>query len=141
MIPRSGTKASSVKAAAAGILYFAIAFAAGFALGAIRTLFLIPRLGEVAAVSLEAPIILGVSWIAAGFCVRRFAIPNDRPSRLSMGAIAFMLLMLAEFMVSLVLFGRSPVAFAESLTTVAGMIGLAAQIVFALFPLLRNDVR
>ena len=37
----------------AGLAYFALVFGAGFLLGAIRTTALAPRLGDVAAVTLE----------------------------------------------------------------------------------------
>jgi len=128
-----------MKAASAGASYFATTFVVGFLFGTIRTLFLVPRVGDVAAVSIEAPLILGVSWVAAGICLRLFSVPKHLISRLSMGGIAFILLMLAEAGVSIELFGRSLSGFAKSLTTDAGMIGLASQIAFALIPALQNE--
>jgi hypothetical protein len=43
----------------AGALYFAVVFAAGFALGAIRTRWVAPRAGTRMAELMEAPIMLG----------------------------------------------------------------------------------
>ena len=129
----------SMRSAAAGVLYFGIVFAAGFVLGTIRTLFLVPRLGEVAAVSIEAPVILGVSWAVAGFCIRRLGVPSDLTSRLFMGGVAFALLMLAEAGVSTEIFGNSLLGFLASLTSIPGIMGFASQIAFALFPALRKD--
>ena len=52
-----------LRAAAAGDAYFALVFAAGFLLGSIRVLIIIPRSGEAVVVGLELPIMLAVSWI------------------------------------------------------------------------------
>ena len=46
----------------AGVTYFAIIFALGFAFGTIRVLILLPHMGEMAAVLMEGPFILGASW-------------------------------------------------------------------------------
>jgi len=76
---------SRLRAAGAGVLYFVIVFAAGFAFGTMRTLFLVPQVGDVAAVSIEAPLILGVSWVAARFCVRHLSVSTAATSRLGLG--------------------------------------------------------
>lgn len=54
-----------------GSLYFALVFAVGFALGAVRVLWLVPRLGERAAELLEAPFMLAASFFFARWVVRR----------------------------------------------------------------------
>ena len=58
-----------------GAAYFALVFAAGFALGVVRVLVLAPRLGALSAVALELPLILTVSWIACGWVLKRFSVP------------------------------------------------------------------
>jgi len=42
----------------AGVLYFAVVFGAGFVLGPIRVMWVVPRLGTRTAEILEAPIML-----------------------------------------------------------------------------------
>lgn len=45
-----------LRAAIAGLAYFAVVFAAGFALGVLRVLFAMPILGETVAVLFELPV-------------------------------------------------------------------------------------
>lgn len=91
----------------AGAAYFAVVFAVGFALGTVRTLFLAPRLGELLAVVIELPLMLGASWLACGWAVRRWRIAPTAGPRLTMGAFAFALLIIAEATLSLTTFDRS----------------------------------
>ena len=72
----------------AGILYFALVFGAGFVLGTIRTLFVVPRVGTRMAELLETPIMLVVTIVAAQWIIRRLAVPPTGSSRLGMGCIA-----------------------------------------------------
>ena len=55
----------------AGVLYFAIVFGAGFVLGPIRILWVVPRFGTRMAELIETPIMLVVTIIAARWVVRR----------------------------------------------------------------------
>jgi subtilisin len=50
----------------AGAAYFAVVFMAGFMLGVLRVVVLVPRFGETAAVLAELPVILLISWIVCG---------------------------------------------------------------------------
>ena len=123
------------RAIAAGVLYFLLVFAAGFALGMIRVLVLLPRISEIAAVLIEIPVILAYCWIAVGYLIRRFSVPDMPNARIAMGGLALALLLVAEVFVSLYGFGRS---FAEHLghyATLAGALGLAGQLIFGLMPL------
>lgn len=124
-------------ALSAGVLYFAIVFAAGFALGAMRIFAIAPRVGELGAVAIELPLILAISWFACARLIRRFNVAQQGAPRLLMGALAFTLLMTAEFLLSSIGFGRSLAEQVEALWTPAGAIGLAGQIAFAIFPLLQ----
>ena len=119
----------------AAFAYFAVAFAAGFVLGAIREIVVVPRLGGLVAVAAEVPIMLTISWIAARAIVVRVAVPPDLMSRLAMGGLAFGLLQAAEIALASA-FGLPPAAYLAALTTPRGALGSAAQVVFALLPAL-----
>jgi hypothetical protein len=125
----------------AGFVYFAAVFAAGFVLGTIRVLVLVPRLGEVVPVLLETPIILALSWLAARRTTRRFRVPDDASQRILMGLVAFSMLQLAETGVSIFAFGRSIEDHLAAYGTAHGLIGLLAQIAFAVFPLMQRQRR
>ena len=101
------------------LVYVATVFAAAFVLGALRVMLVVPRLGELAAVTLEVPVVLGLSWLA-------------------MGGMAFALLMLAETLLGITLFGRSLASILATMATLPGLVGLAGQIGFGLVPALRG---
>jgi hypothetical protein len=122
----------------AGVVYVAILFAVGFVLGTLRVLVLLPRLGELGAVLLELPVVLGLSWVVCGRLVSRFRVPPGLRHRLAMGGTAFGLLMIAELLVSLLAFGRSPAEHLAGYRSWTGSLGLAAQLVFAALPLVRG---
>jgi hypothetical protein len=114
------------------LAYAAAVFAAGFALGVPRVTLLEPAVGPLAAVALELPPMLGISWLAAGAVLARW--PVRRP--LAMGGIALGFLLAAEAALSAVL-GGTVAGFLAALVTPAGVLGLAGQVVFALIPRLR----
>ncbi len=80
----------------AGALYFSLVFGAGFLLGPIRILWIVPRLGVRLAGLLEIPLMLLVVIIAARWVVRRFAIAPTVPSHLSVGSIALSMMLVAD---------------------------------------------
>jgi hypothetical protein len=120
----------------AAAVYFALVFAAGFALGTVRVLAVAPCFGELAAVLCETPVMLGVSWLACGAAIRAFGV-RGRGAGLAMGAAAFALLMAAEAALAVAGFGRSPAEFLHAFGSPAGAVGLAGQVAFGVFPLLR----
>jgi hypothetical protein len=128
------------RAAQAGILYFAIVFALGFALGTARTLLVAPVAGETGAVLLELPLMIAASWLLCGWTLRRLSVPTRAADRIVMGAVAFALLMAAETLVGTQLIGRTAAEQLASYERPGAAIGLVAQIAFALFPLLRLKV-
>lgn len=117
----------------AAAVYWATVFAFAFALGVVRTLWLAPRLGDLAAVACELPLVLTASWLAARRVTRRFGV-SEAGAALTMGLIAFALLMLAELALAQLLAGQSVRQWAEGLSTPAGALGLAGQVGFALMP-------
>lgn len=59
----------------AGALYFALVFGAGFVLGTVRTLWIVPRVGAMTAEMLESPVMLVVTIVAARWAVLRLEVP------------------------------------------------------------------
>jgi len=118
----------------AGLAYFALVFAAGFVLGTLRVLAMVPLLGESAAVILEVPVMLAISWVVCASLTRRFTVPPEMSPRLVMGGVAFVLLLAAEIILSATVFGRGPVAFANELAKPTGAAGFAGQVLFAHIP-------
>ncbi len=121
-----------------GLRYFAGVFAIAFALGTIRTLWLAPAIGAIAAVAIEVPLILTVSW----WWGRRLLAGQTLATaeRAVMGGSAFVWLMLAEFGLAMA-FGRAPAAYLASFLTADGLLGLAGQLAFAALPLLIKPAR
>lgn len=122
-----------------GFGYFLAVFAIGFLLGALRVGFIVPRLGPLAAVLLEIPVMLASAWLICGALLRRHAVTTA--GRLVMGGLALGLLLLAELGLSVLLAGRTPAQHWALYRQLPDQIGLAAQLLFAGFPLLRGRNR
>lgn len=123
----------------AGIIYFAVVFAAGFAFGVVRALVLLPHLGAFVSVAVELPGLLAVAWITARTVARHWHVREAFGVRLIMGGVAFALLMMAELALSVVVFGRTWAAHAMLYREPAHILGLAGQIAFALFPAIQAN--
>ena len=124
-------------AARAGVAYFGIIFAAGFLLGILRVLILVPWSGELYAVLFELPVILILSWIVSRRLIARLSVPQKVVARLVMGGLAFCLLMLAEIGVSTLAFGQPLSDFSARYQSASAQLGLAGQVLFALFPVIQ----
>jgi hypothetical protein len=122
------------------LVYVAAVFAVAFALGTLRVLLVAPRLGELAAVALEVPVVLCLYWLVAGRVLRRWPL-TGRGQRLAMGALAFVCLMALELIVATGLFGRPLDGVLAAMATLPGLVGLAGQIGFGLVPALRGQPR
>jgi hypothetical protein len=120
----------------AGVLYFALVFGAGFVVGTIRTLWVVPRVGTRTAELMEAPIMLVVTILAARWMVQRLAVPAAASARLGMGCIALLLLLVAEFGFVLWLRGQTIREYFASREPVAGTVYYLILAVFAVMPLL-----
>jgi hypothetical protein len=94
------------RALTAATVYFLTLFALGFLLGSIRVLFVAPQIGVLGATLLEVPLMLA----AASF--------------------------LFETLVGVALFGRTLGETWAGLATPAGLVGLTAQVIAALLPML-----
>lgn len=111
--------------------YLGVILLLGFVLGTGRTLWLAPRVGALAAVALEMPLVLLASASLAATLVRRHRLTPSGAA--AMGLIAFVLLMIAERGLGALL-GQSGADWLASLTTPAGVLGLAGQLVFGALP-------
>jgi len=125
---------SRVRALKAGVLYFAVVFGAGFVLGPIRVFYVEPRLGTRVAELLESPIMFFVSVIAARLIVRRLAVPRVVFQRLTMGGIALVLMLLAEFSFVSWIRGLSFRGYVATRDPVSGTVYYLLLFLFALMP-------
>lgn len=113
--------------------YFLLVFGAGFALGTIRVLLILPRLGERAAELLEMPFMLTIIVLAARWINRHLLADTEAQRRIVVGLMAMGLVLTADLLVGValrsmspseVLFHRDPVsgaAYYLSLLLFAGM--------------------
>ncbi len=122
--------------AVAGGIYALVVFAAGFVLGAIRVTVVAPAAGPFLAVLLETPFMLTWSWIVCKWTTLRRGVANTSSARAIMGAVAFVVLLSCELALSLAT-GRSVAQFLGTQLSAPGAAGLAAQLIFAAFPLVQ----
>jgi hypothetical protein len=120
----------------AGLLYFVIVFGAGFVLGPVRILWIVPRLGTRMAELVETPIMFVVIIVVARWIVRRLSVPSTPFSRFGMGCVALALSLAAEFTLVLWLRGLSMSEYLASRDPVSGIVYYVMLGVFAIMPLL-----
>jgi hypothetical protein len=125
----------------AGLTYFALVFGTGFALGAIRVPFLVPRLGERTAELLEMPLMFIAIVFAARYVVRKFSIAPLTWPRLHVGLLALALLVAAELSLVFALQQRSLAQYVAGRDPISGSVYLLMLWVFALMPLILAKLR
>lgn len=123
--------------AKAALIFGSGLFAIGFALAIPRELWVKPWLGEIGAVMVELPIILGFAWWLSVALMRAHRRNWNRVTRLVMGIGALMCLLLAELMLGILVLGQTLTSFLTTFLTVKGLAGLAAQALACSFPLLQ----
>lgn len=123
----------------AAFAYFALVFALGFVLGAVRTLFVhdAPGQGRLIGVLIELPVMLAASWYLCASVIRRLEVAATPGARSLMGGFALGFLLLAELMVGTLLFGRSAAQHFALYREPSYALGLLAQIAFGLMPLVQ----
>ena len=122
---------------AAGFSYFLLVFAAGFMLGTVRVLFLVPVLSERYAELLEMPVMLCVIYFAARFVVRRLLTRPGGTSAvpaLLAGTLALVLLLGAEFGLVLYLRGISLEQYFSERDPISGTVYYLSLVVFWFAP-------
>lgn len=124
------------RALIAATVYFFVLFALGFVLGTIRVLFVAPRIGVLSATLAEVPMMLIAALLMCRWAIRRWQVPTTLSARGAMALWFLVLLALFETLVGVALFGRTLSGTWAGLATPAGLLGLSAQAIAALLPLL-----
>jgi hypothetical protein len=120
----------------AGALYFVLVFAAGWVLGPIRQLLVVPRLGETAGILLEAPFMLLAMTVAARWTIKRLAIAPGLGTRAAVGLVALGLVLVAELAGARWLRGLSIGEYLAKFVSMFGGISALLFVIFALMPTL-----
>ncbi len=118
-----------------GSLYFILVFATGFALGTVRTLWIVPLFGTRKAELMEAPVMLVAIVFSARWVDRRLTLPHTWAPLLGVGLIALGLLLLAEFTVVLWIRDITIAQYLAGRDPVAGTVYLALLAFLALMPI------
>ena len=84
-----------------GSIYFLLVFGAGFVLGTVRVLLIVPHIGDRAAELLEMPLMLLATVLAARWITRRFPEPRTSVAKLAIGGIALGLMLAGEMAVGI----------------------------------------
>lgn len=120
----------------AALAYFALVFGAGFILGPIRILFIVPRFGVFVAELMEYSLMLVVIVAAASWLVRKFQIAEQT---LMVGVLALGLVMAFEFTLVLWLRGLTLTEYLSERDPLSSFIYYLMLVVFGLMPLLVNS--
>ncbi|MDX9990094.1 hypothetical protein [Thiothrix unzii] len=121
----------------ASFLYFALVMGAGFLLGSVRVLFVVPHLGERWAELAEMPIMAMVIFVAAGYILRRYPEVQTRGRALVVGFTALALSVSAELVLAVLLQSQSLAEYLASRDKISGSVYLVMLVAFALMPRLR----
>ncbi len=113
--------------------YFVLVFGAGFVLGPMRVLWLVPAVGVRAAELLEMPVMLMVILFAARWVVRHFGLVV-RWRRSLVGALALALLVTTELSLAWLMQGLGPLDYVANRDAVAGPVYAAMLVVFGVMP-------
>lgn len=116
------------------LAYFLIVFGAGFILGTVRVLFVLPLFGERTAELLEMPLMLAVIVLAARWITRRYLQQAQSREQLAVGGIATGWMLAAEFLVGLTLRGLSPMEVLVNRDPVSGTAYYLSLLLFATMP-------
>lgn len=115
-------------------LYFALVFGAGFVLGTIRVLWLVPAVGPRTAELFEMPVMLAIVVLSARWVAQRFQVPPTASRRLGMGGMALAMILALDFTVVLWIRGLSLGQYIEIFDPVAGTAYFVTLGLFALMP-------
>jgi hypothetical protein len=120
----------------AGLIYAASLLALGVVLGAFRTFLFEPWLGAWPALLIELPVILYAAWHLTGMAMEGRDL--TRAGAGAMGAVAIVLLLIGEVILSQMLAGRTVMAHLALYAEPRHQLGLIAQVLAGLFPVIRH---
>jgi hypothetical protein len=123
-----------MSAVIAAVEYVVRVFAAGFALGIVRELWVRPRLGVRAAELLELPLMLVAVLLAARAVERRWMAGSRAGARLGVGGLALALLLAAEVGLGMALRGLTAREALLDKDPVSGTAYYLSLLVFAAMP-------
>jgi len=115
----------------AAVVYFALVFGAGFVLGPIRILFIVPRFGARLAELMEFPVMLVVIVLTSRWLVRKFQLAAHA---WLVGLLALGLMIAFEFTLVLWLRGLTLSEYFRERDPVAGVVYYLMLLVFAAMP-------
>lgn len=118
----------------ASMLYFALVFGAGFVLGTLRVVLVVPILGVRTAELLEMPLMGMVILFAARFVHRRAAKTLAPGEFIPVGVIALLLMIGAELLLAYLLQHQTIPQYVASRDPVSGSVYVAMLLVFAALP-------
>lgn len=121
--------------------YFGLVFTAGFILGVLRTLFVVPYVGSRAAELVEAPLMLGAIVLCARLIARRYGGP--RSGLVAVGTLAAIAVLSADVLVGIGLRDMKPLEALFGRDVIAGPVYYLLVATFAAMPWLmgRNAQR
>jgi hypothetical protein len=115
------------------LAYSASVFSIGFVLGAARTLWIVPRLGERAAELIEMPVMVAASFLVARALMSRAGVVGIRDAAL-VGIAALALLLCAELAVVAFVRGQTLADYVASRDLVSASAYALALLLFAATP-------
>jgi hypothetical protein len=116
------------------VVYFALVFGAGFVLGTLRVLWVVPRVGIRMAELGESPLMLLASVLAARWINQHFPGGDPPIARLGIGLIALAFLLASEIVLGVALRGGSALEVLLNRDPVSGTVYYALLGVFAVLP-------
>jgi hypothetical protein len=124
----------------AAIYYFVTVFAVGVVLGPLRELVVKPRVGGLAAVLVEVPVMIAAMVFFAPRAARWAGLRGGWDVHVAMGMSALVLVLAAEALAAQTLRGWSLSQLVAHFTTPEGIVGLALYVVFAVVPLFSRAI-
>ena len=118
----------------AALIYFAAVFGAGFVLGTIRVLLIVPLIGVRAAELSEMPLMLVVIVFAARWVTGRFCREFGASKLLGAGLLAVMLVLVADVIVGVGLRKMTLVQVFTERDAVSGPVYYLLLVIFAVAP-------